>query len=273
MIILDEKMALPPPPPYIPPSPTSPPPPFPHHAAQATLTTIPPYILLRIVYEMFSAKTDIEKQRKTLYWLNVSLRLVNRATYVACMHVLRSTYLLAYTTLVRAPYTSDPFPHHSTSPNTPSALSPYHSDSSVLCLHRETRVLDLFISLKVREDVWADDTEFHLERDESFRDLFDLMQPKSRMEDLVRFYGVREGVVDASDTPTMVKSGSKQPMPLSFSVLSVAFSSRRVGLILTTKERKRTIVEVERTRDEKLEVAAKRLVHELKGWVRSNSSR
>ncbi|THH33023.1 hypothetical protein EUX98_g1162 [Antrodiella citrinella] len=265
MIILDEKMALPPPPPYVPPTHTGPPPPFPHHVMKPTLTTIPPYILLRIVYETFSRKSDIAKQRKTLYWLNVGLRLVNRATYVACMHVLRSTYLPAYSALVRAPYTSDPFPHHNTSPDTPSALSAYHTDSPVLSLQRETRVLDLFISLKVREDVWADDTEFHLERDESFRDLFDLMQPKSRVEDLVRLHGVREGVVDDSEAG-MGTCTTKQPVPVPFSVLSVSFSSRRVGLILTTKERKRTIVEVERARDEKLEVAAKRLVQELKGW-------
>lgn len=82
MIILDEKMTLPPPPPYVPPAQLSPPPPFPCQAQKPTLTTVPPYILLRIVYETFSRHASIEKQRKTLYWLNVSLRLVNRATYV-----------------------------------------------------------------------------------------------------------------------------------------------------------------------------------------------
>ena len=37
-----------------------------------------------------------ERQRKTLYWLATSLRLVCRSLYTACMHVLRSTYLPAY---------------------------------------------------------------------------------------------------------------------------------------------------------------------------------
>ena len=188
------------------------------------------------------------------------------------MHVLRSTYLPAYTSLVRPPYSSDPFPQSAT--NAPSTLSPCHSDSPVLSVQRETRVLDLFISLKVREDVWADESELHLERDESFRDLFDLMQPKSRMEDLVRAYGVREGVVDMSDPATMtsIRKG-RQMVPVPFYMLSASFSPRRVGLVLTTRERKKTIVEVERTREEKLEVAAKRLVFELKRWIAGPAER
>ena len=299
MILLDEKMpTLPPPPPYLPPSPVSPPPPFPGHAERlpATLTTIPPSVLLRIVYETFTLHTSIEKQRKTLYWLGNSLRRVSRTIYIgehlrllcsrsrhaenqtwllffaACMHVLRSTYLPAYTALVHPPYTSDPFPHGTSSSS--SSYTPYPSDSPVLSLQRETRILDLFIALKVREDVWLDDSELHLERDESFRDLFDLMQPKSRLEDLVRVYGVREGVVSVSDPAVVMSSAKKglqkQPLPVPFSLLSVTFSSRRVGLVLTTKERKKTIVEVERTREERLEVAAKLLVQELKMWIASS---
>lgn len=119
-----------------------------------------------------------------------------------------------------------------------------------------------------------DDTELHLERDESFRDLFDLMQPKSRAEDLVRVYGVREEVVVVEPSPISSSSRkSKKPPPLPFALLSVSFSSRRVGLVLTTRERRKTIVEVERVRDERLESSAKRLVQELKVWMVSSVSR
>lgn len=55
-----------------------------------------------------------------------------------------------------------------------------------------------------------------------------------------------------------------------FSSLSASFSPRRAGLILTTKERKKTIVEVNRTKDELLEVTVKKLVRELKLWLASN---
>lgn len=97
------------------------------------------------------------------------------------MHTLRSAYLSSYAQLVRLPYTSDPFP----------PIAPSNSTSPVLFSgNRETRVLDLYIALKVREDVWMDETELHLERDESFKDLFDLMQvrrilPQGRQEGLM----------------------------------------------------------------------------------------
>lgn len=184
------------------------------------------------------------------------------------MHVLRSTYLPAYNQLVKPPYTSDPFPMNA------SALSSSSDRSFVRTLQRETRVLDLFIALKVREDVWADETELHLERDESFRDLFDLMQPRSRVEDLVRYYGEREGVIYSDDGSAPVVSTSRsrsRRRQLPFDALSVSFSSRRVGLVLTTTQRRKTIVEVERRRDEKLEYAARGLVHDLKSWLATNT--
>lgn len=84
MVILDEKtqtLMLPPPPPYLEAGPVSPPP-FPtQHRPALTLVTLPPHILLRIVYETF-AHGRVEKQRKVLYWLTMSLRLVNRALYI-----------------------------------------------------------------------------------------------------------------------------------------------------------------------------------------------
>jgi hypothetical protein len=185
------------------------------------------------------------------------------------MHVLRSTYLPVYETLIRKPYSSDPFPHDSAA---------IIGSSPLQTIQRETQVLDLFIALKVREDVWMDASELHLEREESFKDLFDLNQPRSRVEDLVRVYGMREGVValpsSVLPSPTSpaprndgrgVDRRARPPIP--FSALSVSFSSRKVGLAMTSGGRKRTIVEVTRTRDEKLEVAAKRLVRELKLWL------
>ncbi|KAJ7911567.1 hypothetical protein B0H13DRAFT_2251074 [Mycena leptocephala] len=292
-MILDEK-SMQPPPPYFSQANGNGPPPFPHCRPAMTLSTLPPHLLLQIVHMTFpqTPKFDegkVERQRKTLYWLSVGLRLVNRALYIACMHVLRSTYLPAYDSLIRAPYSSDP----SRSRHPQSAFAP-----------RETAILDLFIALKVREDVWADDSELHLERDESFKDLFDLAQPRSRLEDLVRVYGLREGVVSidsgshplirrrqtlrlrrrracsALATPPLADREGKQPMrslkpaPIPFSSLSISFSPRKVGLQMgTAGKSKRTILETERTRDERLEVAAKRLVRQLAVWLDEASSR
>ncbi|KAG1761779.1 hypothetical protein EDD22DRAFT_894598 [Suillus occidentalis] len=288
MIIVEEKcMQSVPPPPYVPNSSALPPPPFPgEHRGAAKLSDLPPYLLLKIVYMTFPQtpgidEGKIERQRKTLCWLSTQLRLVNRSFYIACEHVLRSTYLPAYNSMIRPPYSSDPFPFSSSA-----------STSSCDTLQRETKVLDLFIALKVHEDVMVDDSSLHLEREDSFKDLFDLMQPRSRLEDLIRHYGAREGVVHTNPSGVHASPSSSgmfsannsgigfastrkrisDPAPVPFSALSISFSPRRVGLVLTASGRKRTIVDVARTRDEKLEVAAKKLARQLKVWL-SDSSR
>ncbi|KAF5376079.1 hypothetical protein D9615_007650 [Tricholomella constricta] len=208
-MIIDEKVIMQPPPSYGASSAGLPPFPSTTSRLPHTLTSLPPHLLLHIVYATFPQtplpdQATIERQRKTLYWLSVALRLVDRTLYVTCMHVLRSTHIPAYDALIRAPYSSDPFPL--LAPPSDPVLpppSPYSSQmptptaSPLNTLQRETAVLDRFIALKVREDVWADDSELHLERDEAYKDLFDLAQPRARLEDLLRIYGIRDGVISA----------------------------------------------------------------------------
>ncbi|KAJ7291097.1 hypothetical protein C8J57DRAFT_209400 [Mycena rebaudengoi] len=316
-MILDEKV-LSPPPPYTKAPATS---------AWRTFSALPPHLLLQIVYATFSDAYDVEdakEQRKTLYWLSTSLRLVNRLFYTTSMNVLRSIFLPAYDSLIRPPYTSDPFPH----------TAHASSSSPLASVQRETATFDLFIAVTVRENVWADDSDLHLSRGESITDLFALMQPRSRLEDLVREYGGEEGVIyidrrrghtsnsssstslrfpptstvlrsaasyanlvaESASARTTTSSSSfwwKKPKaepptpppsmkvtisPLPFSALSISFSARRVGLVLTTPGTagangsrrtgsKRTVVEVTRTRDEALESAARRLVWALRDWL------
>ncbi|KAL6308781.1 hypothetical protein BKA93DRAFT_477964 [Sparassis latifolia] len=90
MVIIDEKEMLPtPPPPYVAVGPLNPPP-FPSGSRiPVTFATLSAPMLLRIVYELFPYK-QVEKQRKTLYWLTMYLRLVSRSVYVARAHELRS---------------------------------------------------------------------------------------------------------------------------------------------------------------------------------------
>ncbi len=214
-MIIDSKVPMyPPPPPYAS-SPTRP------SASQPALRleTVPSHVLLHIVYSTFP-QTDsvdhgkIERQRKTLLWLVNSLRLVNRSLYIgaytpqhscsfplnhsaACMHVLRSTYLPAYQSLIRPPYTSDPFPTTTADSRSPTytAVAVVPKSHPIQSLQRETAILDRFITLKVRQDVFLDESELHLDREDLFKDLFDHAQPKARLEDLVRKYGLREGVI------------------------------------------------------------------------------
>jgi hypothetical protein len=151
------------------------------------------------------------------------------------MHVLRSTYLPSYASLIRHPYTSDPFSL---------TQSPSSDACTSLTRSRETVVLDHFIALKVHDDVFADESELHLGQPEAFRDLFDHTQPRARLEDLLCAYLL--------------------PTRIDLTAFSVTFAPRRVGVVGPSR---RTIVDVERTKDEKLEVAAKRLARKLKEYM------
>ena len=212
-MILDDKVIMrpifnPPPDYYSNTSPSSPSP-------SQNLSTLPPHILLQILHSTFPQSSRIpdqgtpELQRKTLYWLSTSLRLVNRALYTASMHILRSTYLRAYQALLKPPYSSDPFPISSGPPAYETDGSLYQppqyqsipEESPLQTIQRETLILDRFITLKVREDVFSDESCLHLEGDDKFRDLFNLAQPQARLEDLVRICGLKEGVVSVPGVP------------------------------------------------------------------------
>ncbi|KAF8885646.1 hypothetical protein BD779DRAFT_1532955 [Infundibulicybe gibba] len=268
----------------------------PAQASRGPCPSLPFHITLQIVHMVFPPASCegpgiLEYRRKVFYWLGTCLRLVNRDFYKACMHILRSTYLPSYDALIRRPYTSDPLclrPHSTSSQarnfseNPTPSYTPNPVPTTLHTSQRETTTLDLYIALKIREDVWMDDSSLHLEREDAFRDLFDIRQPKSRLEDLVRYYGVREGVISAASvrlfndtSPTQAPpytrwssdvrdSRSSRIKPIPFSCISVAFSHRKAGLVLLSAGRKKTLTEVGRTRDEILEVAARRLVGELK---------
>lgn len=148
------------------------------------------------------------------------------------------------------------------------------------------------------------------------------MQPRARLEDLVREYGVAANVIAFSasgnavvascaslaspistsfhspHSPSIAKFPSASPSSpvfpnspggpsnsnststtrgsntmarrLPFRALSCSFSPRTAGIVYTTRSTKRTIVEVPRSRDERLEIAAQRLVRGLKSWIAEN---
>ncbi|KAL1680105.1 hypothetical protein EV122DRAFT_276525 [Schizophyllum commune] len=284
MIVNMEKAAPAPPPSYS--AATQGPPPFPSGShRKRRITDIPPHLLLNIVYATlpqtpYLDESTAERQRRVLYWISMNLRIVNRAFYIACMHVLRSIYLPAYESLVRPPYTSDPFPLLISAPSYEESTSEKHGPPPTSqealptpfpdTLPRETRVFDLFIALKVREDAWADATSLHLEREEAYKDIFSVLQPRARLEDLVCKYGVRDGVVSYSGT-SRAGTPTRGIRPIPFRLLSATFSPWRVGLVLTLSSRRKTIVEVQRSsRDESLEKAAKLLVCELREWAAEN---
>ncbi|KAF6760024.1 hypothetical protein DFP72DRAFT_805818 [Ephemerocybe angulata] len=232
-MILDDKVImylpppLPPPPPYLPnpngsldrqpasPTQGNPPPPFseaPHHGSQPgrslRLSTLPSHILLQIVYNTFPTYPTLD---------------TGLSFYIACMNVLRSTYLPAYTSLLRPYYSSDPFP---------STVVPQSLSSSLNTVQRETPVLDLFIALKVREDVCVDDSELHLEREDMFKDIFDHAQPKARLEDLIRICGMKEGVITLAPPGVIVYTSTGGSTHSSANETVRASASRKPSLPL-----------------------------------------
>lgn len=124
------------------------------------------------------------------------------------MHILRATYHPAYESLVLAPYSSNPFPRRD-SDNAPP------DPASIFSPHRELATLDTFIALLAYEDMMLDSTELYLTREEAYKDLFDLSQPRSRLEDLVREMGVEDGIIadGACPEPEDIPPCSDQPNP------------------------------------------------------------
>ena len=82
----------------------------------------------------------------------------------------------------------------------------------------------------MHNDVWVDESELHLGQPEAFRDLFDLMQPHARFEDLLRSY--------------------LSPSRLDLTAYSITFAPRRFGVAGPSR---RTIVDVERADGRKTE--------------------
>ncbi|KAL5520284.1 hypothetical protein ACEPAG_9497 [Sanghuangporus baumii] len=189
---------------------------------------LPSHVLLLIVYSTLPRPGEVRLDRatgvrrresseemavrttRTLYWMAFCLRGVNRGFYLASMHLLRSTFLPHYMQRVRAPYSSDPFPHTSVSPHRTGSERPQqfsngsssaerHACAVVGSIQCETEVLDLFILHQLHEDVFADDTSLHTPRPERLSDLFDFMQPRARLIDLVRAYGAGAGLVAFSE--------------------------------------------------------------------------
>ncbi|KAG1749035.1 uncharacterized protein EDB91DRAFT_830857 [Suillus paluster] len=173
--------------------------------------------------------------------------------------------------------------HHPYSSNprlTSSLASTRITSHGVKPLQREAKVLNL---LKVRADAMLDDSSLHIERENSFNDLLDLQQPRSRLEDLVRDRAVMNGIVDTH--PPLRNAGVYNHETgegwavwqahwicvaflgrLLFSELSISFTPMQVKLVLPTSGGQQHVVDVAETQNEKLEDTAKAVAAQLKAW-------
>ncbi|KAL9710720.1 hypothetical protein Ac2012v2_006256 [Leucoagaricus gongylophorus] len=168
----------------------------------------------------------------------LTVRTVGRTFFLIVTLILRTTFLPLYLSHVR--FSSDPLPPVDLPPYAP--LPPQTLPFATA--HRESIVLDRFIVLTVRHNLLAAHSLLHSHRPDSFRDLFNYHQPKARLEDLVRSYGLQQG------------------LSIPFTTLSVSLSPRTISLVSGSGPHRRTLAHV--LRQGSLEQSAQSLVTQLK---------
>ncbi|KAH8112043.1 hypothetical protein DFH11DRAFT_1788072 [Phellopilus nigrolimitatus] len=303
MVVLTEKDLVPPPPYFAreiparaPPAPNADPPTR-RRTTRAPAPALPAHVRLLVVYAALAppggetAEDAAEREARTLHWMAFGLRRVDRGFYLAAMHLLRSTFLPAYARCVRAPYSSDPFPHSSRGAASATVVSALQSEVqvrpsplrlllSLLPPHKNAppltasraQVLDLYILHSAHEAVRAWDSELHEPRPEAPADLFAFCQPRARLADLVRARAATAGLVSEG-------AGARNGAPrhrVPHDALRATFSPRRIGLVYappaplsstSAAPAPRTVVDLPRAPDEPLERAASRLVAGLRAWL------
>lgn len=233
------------------------------------------------------------------------------------MHLLRSRYLDSYERLVRPPYTSDPYPitslplHTSASStgssDAPPAYTASHASSSSpagplptqgstpssSATRREAHTLDLYIAAALKRELEDAESDMMI-ADTSMQDIFTILQPQSRLEDLVMEYGVRAKVlqreafrepVDTKDAkagrdedPSVQQGRDDSRNLVRPSSIQCSFSPRKAALRLSfaftsnmpqnslapPRTARRNVVEVDRAVQDSLEDTAKALLRGLR---------
>ncbi|CAO1625434.1 unnamed protein product [Sympodiomycopsis kandeliae] len=150
-----------------------PPPPLP--TDQVSGGRFPPHIWFQIVDSLTSDGKEEETRAMGREFLHSDLRFVSRHLYLVCMSHLRSHYLPRYLSRVRQRYSSDPW-------------------TDLAIARRETKVLDLFIALEVKISTSKYSSEL-LDSSESSDELFDIYQPRARLEDIIIEKGIQSGIL------------------------------------------------------------------------------
>ncbi|KAM0751297.1 hypothetical protein T439DRAFT_325445 [Meredithblackwellia eburnea MCA 4105] len=171
-----------------------------------TLLGLPEHILLTILSYL------------PLPTLCLHVRLTNRQLLLFSSVILRRSLLPVWESKKRPAFTSDPMGKRRGKRDG----EQQHQRS------RELAVLDLFIAACVHEAVRAHESELHLLPSVSHsaeRDIFDFMQPKARLEDLVIRYGREDGTIAA-------ESAEQDEWKVSAGDLSVTLLARSAKLLL-----------------------------------------
>jgi hypothetical protein len=224
-----------------------------------TLVTLPDHLLLSILACL------------TLPDLAFNVRATTRKLYLFATHLLRRQLLPVWESKVHPGYTTDAgglfrFNSYSvpSSPNDPSPLS---------LRSRETVIFDLFISACAYEANKSFESSLNLLPSASHsasHDLFEFLQPRARIEDLVIRFGRQDKLIYAEGDSGVSRGGgggtilsedvSVQLTPRSGRVMLPFASSNVKGAVVL-----KAVVEVKRDAGERLETTAEKIVDGLAG--------
>ncbi|WVN90674.1 uncharacterized protein L203_105916 [Cryptococcus depauperatus CBS 7841] len=208
-----------PPPPYYPPAASL----SQSRPKVASLSSLPVHLVHRILIFTLDEKatpsrfqSDSEEERIRRIWnLFRGLRGISRIFWLVATSILREIYLPHYLSQVRSGYSSDPCPFPSVYMGDLSLQLP-NLGNVYKERRRETAVLDKFIAVHVGEELRKVESVLS-EGTESERDIFNRLQPSSRIEDLLVTLPPHL-IICSNSWPTPIP---RRSLPLSHCLLSV----------------------------------------------------
>lgn len=214
------------------------------------LLALPDHLILQILAEI------------PLPSLALSVRLTNRKLLLFSSHLLRRALLPIYKSKIQDNFSSDA--------TGLKGITPVGTDGGVTTPpSRELAVLDIFISACIHEAVRSHESELYILPSASTsaeRDIFRLLQPRARVEDLLIAYGVQDEIIRYQLARPSV-GDSTSVVAGDVSVQLLARSARLMLPFPSTATRGKVVmkcvVEVQRKEGERLERTAESLVEGL----------
>lgn len=244
---------LPPPPAYTPALNASS-----NRSAKASLSTLPDHLILQVLSYL------------DLPTLAFKLRRVSRKLWLFSSVLLRRAVLPTWRSKLRPGYTSDVT---STSSSSSSDFNLERTTNVLASRTREQAVLDLFVSACALRALHSSESSLLVSAQSSAStDVFDFLQPRARVEDLVMQWGIDDGVLYSASAREMDGRGTRGGGTIQSEDVAVQLSSKVAKVLLpmqSSNERgrvvPRVVLEVAKESDETLEVTAERIVRALKG--------
>lgn len=232
---------------------------------EPNLLNLPDHLILNILSNL------------NLIDLTFNIRTLNKKLQIFSKNLLRLKLLPSWLNKIRNNYSSDPL-----------GLTQFQEEEN-----RESKILDLFVTSVSQKELLLGESTLHLSLELSAsesaeRDLFNLLQPRARLEDLIIVKGKSIGLVrnrgisgNFRSDNIMIKEGDVRVGVIREQDISVDLTGKSAKLLLpfeSSSSRGRVVnkgvVEVNRTEKDSLEGIAEILLDRLSviGLVREGNS-